>query len=74
MADVSRIISAEVFDSSIAYSEYTDEKTGITHPRGVIKISFLSRKQQTIVFAYPLNATSFSIPITGEQVTCALLQ
>jgi len=72
MADSSRIVTAEVADGSLAYKEYTDEKTGITHPRGVIKIKMFSTRNRStrIDYAYPLNATTFSVPITGEQVTC----
>jgi len=64
----SAILTAEVIDSSIAYKEFEDEDTGIIHPRGVIKIRLRAGRSVNIDYAYPLNATTFSVPLTGEHV------
>lgn len=64
-------VHAEVVDTSMAYKETVDS-TGIVYPKGTIKVRLdnggNNSGQPTEIYATPLNANDFEIPITGEHV------
>jgi len=61
---------AEVTENKIAYSEFTDEDTQVTYPRGVIRFTMLQSSvgMNRNDYAVPLFPTETNIPKIGENI------